>query len=69
MGIYLAVGWLAGALGVLVSVIAAGTRLAGNFWIAGFQAGTVMQAGIALMLVGVLGFLAALTSQRAISNR
>ncbi|HYN76587.1 MAG TPA: hypothetical protein VES73_02195 [Lamprocystis sp. (in: g-proteobacteria)] len=68
-GIFLTVGWLAGAVGVLLTLVAAVGRLAGLYWIASYQAGTILLAGMALMLVGCLGFLAALASQRGSGSR
>jgi hypothetical protein len=59
--ILIRLGALAGILGLLMCLVAAGARLAGSFWIGGMQAGTVMQAGTAAMIAGCLGFLAALT--------
>jgi hypothetical protein len=67
--ILLAVGWLAGALGVLLTIAAAGMRLAGHYWLAGFSTGTVLLAGIAAMLIGCLGFLAVLASRSGPSVR
>ncbi len=64
-GLYITVGRLAGAAGVLITLVAVAARLMGQYWLGGLQAGTVLQAGIAVMLVGCLGFLAALTSRRA----
>jgi hypothetical protein len=63
-GIFLTVGWLAGAVGVLLTLIAGVGRLAGLYWIASYQAGTILLAGMAMMLVACLGFLVALTLQR-----
>ena len=57
------IGRLAGALGVLLCLIAIGARLTGAFWIAGFQAGTVLQAGMAAMLLGCLAHLVVLTAR------
>jgi hypothetical protein len=68
-GILLTVGRLAGAAGVLVTLVAAVARLAGYYWIASYQTGTVLLAGMALMLIGCLGFLAALTAQRDSGSR
>ena len=59
-----AVGGLAGALGVLLTLAAGGFRFAGHFWIGSFSAGTVLLGGMALMLVGSLAFLAVLTARR-----
>jgi hypothetical protein len=67
--ILLAVGWLAGALGVLLTMGAAGMRLAGYYWFAGFSTGTVLLGGMAAMLVGCLGFLAVLASRSGSSAR
>ena len=60
----IAVGVLAGTLGVLLTLLAGGFRLAGHFWIGNFAAGTVMLGGMALMLMGSLAFLAVLTARR-----
>lgn len=57
------IGRLAGVLGVLICLIAVGARLAGAFWIAGFQAGTLLQAGIAAMVLGCLAHLVVLTAR------
>jgi hypothetical protein len=67
--IFLTVGRLAGALGVLLTLAAGGARLAGQYWLASYSAGTVLLAGIALMLIGALGFLAALTLRRGADIR
>ncbi len=67
--IFLTVGRLAGAAGVLIVIAAVVARLLGHYWLGGLQVGTVLQAGIAAMLVGCLGFLAALTSGRASDRR
>lgn len=63
--ILLTVGRWAGTAGVLVTLAAAVGRLVGRYWIGGYQTGTVLLAGMALMLIGCLGFLAVLTSERA----
>ncbi len=67
--IFMAVGWLAGALGVLLTLVAAGARLAGLFWLGGYASGTLMLGGIALMTMGCLGFLAALAVGRSPASR
>lgn len=51
------IGRLAGVVGVIVCLIAAGARLSGAFWIGGFQAGTLFLAGIAAMTLGCLALL------------
>ena len=56
----LKLGWLSGIVGVLLCVAAVGIRLAGGFWVAGFQVGTLLQAGIAGLVFGcfcMLGYL------------
>ena len=63
------IGRLAGALGVLLCLIAIGARLTGAFWIAGFQAGTVLQAGMAAMLLGCLAHLVVLTQRLTGANK
>ncbi len=57
------IGRLAGLAGVLMCLIAGGARLSGAFWIAGFQAGTLLQAGMAAMILGCLAHLIVLTAR------
>ena len=45
-------GRVGGLLGLLLCTVAAGGRLAGLYWIGGFQLATLMQAGIAAMVAG-----------------
>lgn len=54
------VGRFAGLLGVALIILAAGERLAGAYWLGGFQVGTILQAGMASTLVACLGYAAAL---------
>lgn len=54
---------LAGILGVALIVVAGFARLSGAFWLAGFQIGTLLQAGMAAMLVACLGYLASLAER------
>ena len=54
---------LAGICGVALIVLAAFARLTGAYWLAGFQIGTLLQAGMAAALVGCLGYMAALVEQ------
>lgn len=56
----LKLGWLSGIVGVLLCVASVGIRLGGEFWFAGFQVGTLLQAGIAGIVFGcfcMLGYL------------
>ena len=58
------VGRSAGAVGVLLCVVAAFVRMRGVYALAGFQVGTVLLAGIAAMLVGCLGYIAAVAERQ-----
>ena len=58
------IGRIGGAVGVLLCVIAVLARIRGMFGLAGFQVGTVLLAGMAAMLVGCLGYLAAIAEFR-----
>lgn len=46
------VGRLAGIVGALLCVVSGAARLGGLHWLAGFEAQTIMQAGIAGMTLG-----------------
>lgn len=52
------IGRITGVLGVLMTVVAVGARLTGTFHVGGFEAGTLMQAGMAVMLVACVSYLA-----------
>ena len=58
------IGRIGGAVGVLLCVIAVLARIRGMFGLAGFQVGTVLLAGMAAMLVGCLGYLAVIAEFR-----
>jgi hypothetical protein len=58
------IGRIAGAGGALIWVIAAAVRLSGRYFFSGFQVGTLLQVGIAAMILGCFCFLAALTARR-----
>ena len=63
--------WIArisGAAGVAAIIVAGAGRLSGLYWLAGFQVGTVLQAGMAAALVACLAYLAALAEDRVSSN-
>lgn len=56
----LKLGWSAGIVGVLLCITGIGVRLTGTFWIAGFQVGTLLQAGLVGLVFGcfcMLGYL------------
>jgi hypothetical protein len=56
-------GRLAGLAGVVVCVVAGVARLAGAYWLAGFQVQTLLLAGTALMVLGCLCLLAAIAER------
>jgi hypothetical protein len=55
---------MGGVVGVLLCTVAVLARLRGVYGIAGFQIGTVLLAGMAAMLIGCVGYLAALAENR-----
>ena len=57
--ILLWIGRLSGLIGVLLCAIAVIWRISGSFSLGGFQVGTILQAGIAAVVVGCLGYSAA----------
>lgn len=59
-GMLLWLGRIAGVGGVLLCLVSAAVRLAGSYFLGGFQVGTLLQAGIALMTFACLCFLAVL---------
>lgn len=54
---------LAGLLGIATIAVAFGARLGGAYWVAGFQTGTILQAGMAAMLVACLAYVAILVER------
>ena len=63
MDILLKLGRIAGVGGVLLCIASVAVRLSGAYRIGGFEVGTLLQGGIAAMVLGCLCFLAVL-SQR-----
>jgi hypothetical protein len=57
------IGRVAGVGGVLLCAVAAAMRVSGLFWFGGFQIGTLLLMGMAVMIVGCLCFLAVLTER------
>lgn len=57
------IGRLGGIAGVLLSAVAVLVRLRGVYSVAGFQVGTLLLAGMAVMLAGCLGYLAAIAER------
>jgi hypothetical protein len=57
------IGRIGGAAGVVLCAVAVVVRLRGVYSFAGFQVGTLLLAGVAAMLVGCLGYLAAIAER------
>jgi hypothetical protein len=53
-------GRIAGAVGVLLCLVSCLARVAGVWTIGGFQIGTMLQGGMAAMILGCLAYLAML---------
>jgi hypothetical protein len=62
------IGRVAGIAGAFLCVVAVLVRIGGRFWLGSFQVGTVLQAGIAAMIVGCLCFLVVLTERSGSSS-
>jgi hypothetical protein len=56
-GVLLWIGRLTGILGVLLLIAATVRRGSGSFYLGGFQIGTVLQAGVAMMVLACLVYL------------
>jgi len=56
-------GRLAGLAGILVCLVAGIARLLGNYYLAGFAASTLLQAGMAALLIGSFALLLALNQR------
>ena len=57
-------GWMSGLIGAALCMASVAARLAGNYWMGGFQTGTLLQAGTATMVFGCFCFLAVLADRR-----
>ena len=55
-------GRIAGAAGLAVCAAAALIRISGVYWMGGFQVGTLLLAGTALLIAGCFFLLLAVTS-------
>lgn len=64
----LTLGRIAGFLGAVTFVGAIGARLFGVFWLGGFQVGTLLQAGVAAMVLGCFLLLVVLASRAVERN-
>lgn len=63
MNVLLKLGLVAGIFGLLLTLASFIFRLAGTYWVAGFQVGTLLQAGIAATVSGCFFLLAVLTGR------
>jgi len=54
---------IAGTAGVAAMLFAFAGRLGGIYWLAGFQVGTVLQAGMAAALLACLAYLVVLAER------
>jgi phytoene/squalene synthetase len=59
-------GRLAGAIGVLMTAVAVATRLGGAYQLGDYQAITLLQAGVAAMVLGCLAYVAAMAERRSV---
>jgi hypothetical protein len=57
------IGRAVGVVGLLLCAMAVVARFAGQYFIAGYQVGTMLQAGTAAMSAGCLAFLWVLASR------
>ncbi len=62
------IGRVAGIVGALVALGAVLMRVQGAFTVGNFQTGTLLQAAIALMLIGCLGYISAM-GERSLRGR
>lgn len=56
-------GLVVGVFGLLLILASFGLRLTGAYWVAGFQVGTLLQAGIAATVSGCFFLLAVSTGR------
>lgn len=56
-------GRVAGVAGAMLCAVGAAVRLGGAYWIAGFQVGTLLLAGAAVMVFGCFCLLVVLTQR------
>lgn len=63
-GLLIWMGRVAGAGGVALLIAAMGLRLKGSYFVGGFQIGTLLQASIAVMVLGCLCYVASQAEAR-----
>jgi hypothetical protein len=64
----LTLGRLAGLAGAVIFIVAVGARLMGVYWLAGFQAGTMLLAAVAVMVLGCFLLLLALVGRAGVGK-
>jgi len=57
------IGRLGGIAGLILCAMAVLARMRSVYNVAGFQVGTLLLAGVAVMLIGCLGYLAAIAER------
>lgn len=62
-GVLTWLGRIAGIGGALVCLVGGFVRLSGSYWLGGFQAGTLLQGGMAMMTFACLCFLVLLSGR------
>ncbi|MGA8055394.1 MAG: hypothetical protein WCA12_16310 [Burkholderiales bacterium] len=62
--LFLWIARLSGIVGIALSFGAVLTRLRGSYWLGDFQAGTLLQAGTAAMVLACLAYVAVLAERR-----
>lgn len=65
MEVFVWIGRIGGLGGVLMFLIAAAARLSGQYFLAGFQVGTLLQVAIAGMIFACFCFLLVLTGRQS----
>ena len=63
-GLLIWMGRVAGAGGTVLLIVAMGLRMTGQYMVGGFQVGTLLQASIAVMVLGCLCYVASQAEAR-----
>ena len=66
--LFLWLGRLAGVAGLLLCLVALAVRLSGQYFLGGFQLGTLLQVGTAGLAAGCFGLLLSLTLRPKAGN-
>ena len=62
------IGRLTGLVGLMICGVAVIARASGAFWIGSFQVGSLLQGGIAALLLGCFSLLVALSGRHSRAN-